>query len=573
MRSFLAPFVAVILLTSVATHAQVAPAPPPMPPQGAMPRDAVAPQKTGTSRLAGRVVSAATGQPLRRALVRAMSPELREGRSVSTDADGRWEIKDLPAGRYNVSISKGGYVTLSYGQKRPFEQGKQVELAEGQTSDKLDVSLPKGSVITGRVLDEFGEPVAGARVAAMRHRYMQGARRLMPAGPMDSTDDLGQYRLHGLSPGDYYVSASSFGGMMMMDVSGDRTGYAETYYPGTSSLQEAQRVSVAASQEASEITFALTPTRVASISGTVTTSTGRPVANEMIVLSPANPAAMFGPMSGMGRTRPDGTFTISNVTAGDYRLEARAVGESDAPSLTGPVVAESATMPITVAGRDITGVSIVTAPTATASGRVVFEGGAPPAFQPGALNIIGTPEVPMMGMLPGGSARVREDWTFEIKGLSGRRLVRIFGAPGSWSLKSVTLDGHDVTDSAIEFKPGDSLTGLEITLTQQMPGITGTVQGERDAPAGDYVVIAYSSDSRKWAFQSRYVRSARPDLSGKFLLRALPPDEYLVVAVDYLEPGEEGDPEVLERLRRAATMVTLNEGESKTISLKLARQP
>lgn len=571
MRTVLCAVIAFVLTAPATVPAQVAPVPGQPTRPAAPPRDGQAQEKTGTARLAGRVLSAETGRPLRRAVVRVMSPELRESRAASTDTDGRWAIGDLPAGRYTVMISKGGYVALQYGQRRPFEQGTPIELADRQTLEKVDVSLPKGSVITGRIVDEFGEPIAGARIAAMRQRFVQGGRRLVPAGSMgtfDQTDDMGQYRLHGLAPGEYYVSASLGGGPM--DVSTDRTGYAETYYPGTASLAEAQRVNVEVGQEASEITFALAPTRVAKISGTVTTSTGRPAANEMVMLAPANPAALFGMFRGMGRTRPDGSFTISNVQPGEYRLQARVAGDEGPMGPGGFPSAEAASVPISVSERDISGLAIVTAPTATARGTIVVEGGGPPGFAPGALRVFATPEQPTM-MFAGGQARVRDDWTFEVKGLEGRRFVRVTGIPPAWAMRSVTLNGRDVTDSALEFRPGENIAGLEVTLTQRMAGISGTVLGERGSPTGDYVVIAFSSDSGKWGPHTRYVRTARPDQSGTFVIKALPPAEYLLVALEYLQPGDEGDPELLETLRRLATPVTVAEGESKTVSLKLSQ--
>ena len=150
-----------------------------MPGMAAPPRDNPQ-EKTGTAVLSGRVVATDTGKPLRRALVRASSQDTPQGRSVSTDADGRWQLKSLPAGSYRVMISKGGYVDISYGQARPFEAGKVLELADGQTIEKIDVSLPRAGVITGRVLDEFGEPLTGARVQPMRYRYVGGQRRLTP---------------------------------------------------------------------------------------------------------------------------------------------------------------------------------------------------------------------------------------------------------------------------------------------------------------------------------------------------------------------------------------------------------
>src|SRR6185503_1762361 len=67
-------------------------------------------------------------------------------------------------------------------------------------------TLPRGSVIAGHVSDEDGDPMPGANVRVMRYQYLQGDRRLTPAGNAQ-TDDKGQYRVWGLMPGDYYVSA------------------------------------------------------------------------------------------------------------------------------------------------------------------------------------------------------------------------------------------------------------------------------------------------------------------------------------------------------------------------------
>src|SRR5947207_13477041 len=100
------------------------------PPQGP-PRDNNQPAKAGTATLSGHVVAAGTGQPLRRAQVRVVAGDIRESRMTTTDADGRNEFKELPAGRYNVMASKGSYVNLQSGQQRPLEAGKPREILDG----------------------------------------------------------------------------------------------------------------------------------------------------------------------------------------------------------------------------------------------------------------------------------------------------------------------------------------------------------------------------------------------------------------------------------------------------------
>ena len=165
-------------------------------------------------------------------------------KTALTDAQGRYEFRELPAGRFNVSVSKSGFVTMQYGQNRPYEPGRPIELAEAQKMDKADVSLPRGSVLAGRVVDEFGEAVAEAEVTAMRMQFMNGKRRLTPSGRNGTTNDLGPVPDLRTAPGEYYVSATLRNmNMMVMDMMGggvggpsgsnQSSGYAATYYPST----------------------------------------------------------------------------------------------------------------------------------------------------------------------------------------------------------------------------------------------------------------------------------------------------------------------------------------------------
>ena len=192
------------------------------------PRD-TQPPKTGTSRIRGRVVAADRGEALRRAVVRLMSPDIREGRSTITDEQGRYEFIDLPAGRYTVSATKSGYLTINFGQRRPNEPGRPLELGDKQVAEKVDFALPRGGIIVGRVLDEFGEPVANAMVQPIMLRLVNGERRPMPSGPMATTPDTGEFRLWGLQPGDYLVLVNSRMMANPQEQTDDRSGYPPTY--------------------------------------------------------------------------------------------------------------------------------------------------------------------------------------------------------------------------------------------------------------------------------------------------------------------------------------------------------
>jgi hypothetical protein len=487
---------------------------------------------------------------------------------VSTDADGRWQIKALPAGSYRVSVSKGGFVEIGYGQKRPFEGGKVLDVAEGQTIEKVDVSLPRAGVITGQVLDEFGEPVTGARVSAMRYRYVGGQRRMSGMGPGDMTDDIGQYRLHGLAPGEYFVSASMTAGLMFGQ-SEDRIGYAPTFFPGTAVQSEAQRVSVSVGQETQQTNIPLSPSRISTISGKAVSASGKPIFRGLLMLGSmgaGNSPTMMGTS-----LKSDGTFLFSSVTPGEYRIQVQHSPNSDDPSMSSQTATEFGSVAVTVSDHDVTNLLVVTSPGATAAGRVTFEGDGKPSIAPQALNLAVVPVEFSMMLMTSGGVRVREDWSFEASALAGQRRFRLNTPPAGWYLKSVTHQGTDITDTGLEFKEGGNVTGLEIVLTRRATELSGAVQDASARPVTDYVVVAFSSDRAKWGFQSRYIQSARPNQEGRFSIKGLPPDDYIVVALDYLEAGEESDPEQLDQWRTKGTPVTLANAEAKALTLKLTQ--
>jgi Carboxypeptidase regulatory-like domain len=555
--------------------------------------------KTGTGRITGRVLSAETGAPVRRAQVRITAPEVGVKTSL-TDADGRFEFKDLPAGRFSITASKSGYVSVGYGQLRPFESGRPIELADKQALDKIDITMPRGGVISGRIVDEFGEPLADALVSAMRQTWANGRRRLTPTGRTSQSNDLGLFRMYGLPPGEYYVSATLRNADMMIDatamfggaVSGasgstPSAGYAPTYYPGTTVAGNAQRVTVAIGQEAQNTDFALTPVRLARITGTVMSSEGKPLEGGMVTATPLNRTgeialAVMG--SSTGRTSKDGTFTINSVSPGDYVLNVRTLriniseGGGDMMMFRSVVGgegadAETASLPITVGGEDLSNVIIVTAKGGSASGRITFEGTSEPPSMTGVRITAAAADIDVVTPGAGGGAAAKADGTFEIKGLSGRRLIRVANLPQGWMLKSVRLNGDDVTDGGVEFKTGQDVSGFEVVATSKLTEINGAATATNGTPLKDYTVVVFADDPQLWNLPStRWVMGARPNQDGRFRLRNMPAATYNIVAVDYIEQGAWGDPELLERLKLRAKRITVSEGGTETVDLKLIDQ-
>jgi len=357
------------------------------------PRDAVnRVEPTGTARIRGRIVSADRGTPIRRASVtlitvmptpsmRGDAPESLPGmrgtlpagrggqpqmpRRATTDLDGKFEFAGLPAGTYRVSASPAQYtsqyLSLTYGASRPSsmywsEPGQSIELKDGESFDKVVISLPRGGIIVGRVTDENAEPLARVQVYTLTFPPgMSGGQR---TGAGTSTDDLGQFRLWGLNTGEYVVVADArMNGYVAPnappETEEERVGYVTTYYPGTLDESTAQRVRVKSGEEIQGIDIRVGQARLYHISGSVVDSKGRPSAGGNAQLM--RRGSVSGSMPLFAMTDGKGQFQMRNVPPGDYRLVFRPQQQNIVPfspdTQREPV--EMASVPISVAGADI----------------------------------------------------------------------------------------------------------------------------------------------------------------------------------------------------------------------------
>ena len=426
---FLPLLVAVVLcLSAVGQGQQPGPGPlggqPPFPGGrgrlGAPPRDN-APPPAGTAKIAGRVVAAETGAPIRRAQINLNSQDSRVSRVIATDSDGNFEIAGLPAGRYRLRVNKGGFVPLEYGQARAFEAGKPLDLTDGQVLNKLDFSLPRGSVITGRITDEYGDALTDVQVQALRYQFVNGERQLVNAGRSERTNDLGEYRLFGLMPGEYVIHATLREGPAVMRDAVEQTGYPGTYFPGVADVGQAQAVTVAIGQELTSIAFPLVPAKFAQVSGIVMSSDGRPLAGAILVVRPrmsgsGSPANLLGG-AGRSQSTADGTFRLSSVPPGEYVLEVQQRPMQPGALQNGFAGLEFASVPLSVSGN-IDNFTVVTTTGVSLSGRVVYEGQSSPraTLQVTTAGGDGTPVLRAMAGRALGGGRVRTDGTFELQG-------------------------------------------------------------------------------------------------------------------------------------------------------------
>jgi hypothetical protein len=549
---------------------------------GIPPRDNAEMPK-GTAKISGRVIAADTGTAIRRAQININSRDANFNRVVATDSDGRYELTALPAGRYRLFVNKAGFVALEYGQARPFEAGKPLDMTAGQVLEKVDFSLPRGSAITGRVTDEYGDPITDVQVEALRYQFVNGERQLVNAGRASQTDDLGAYRIFGLMPGDYVVRASMRPNMPPGPRAADTepTGYPGTYYPGVTDVTQAQTVTAALGQEVSSIGFPLVPARLSRISGTVMASSGQPLVGAAVIIRARGSNALGALRMNIignagGQVRNDGSFQLTNVPPGDYTIDVqqrpqniRNLQDLNLSQL------EFASMPVSVSG-DIDNLTIVTTPGVTVTGRVAYQGQAPPKqnVQVTAAPLAGGPA--SIGALISakalGGGRVNQDGAFELRGIAGPQMIRVQAMPTGWALKSITLEGVDITDTGYDFRPGNNVTGMVITLTDRLTEFTGNVRDARGQPVADYVLVVFPEDAKLWGAQSRFVQTSRPNQNGTFNIKGLPPGRYLSAVVPALENGSQNDPAVLEQLRPRARGFSLTEGQMLNLNLEIPAQ-
>ncbi len=545
MRSVLLPIVGLFLGSSLSV-------------QGPPPRDAPASQ-TGTASLSGRVVAGDTGAPIREATVTISGRNLSASRTVSTDADGRYALTNLPAGQYRLAVrpsgNRAGYLAL--GGPRGDLLASVVELANGEKRSGFDVALPKAGAIYGRVVDEFGEPLSEVRVEALRRGPAGFGRSLGFSGA--STDDRGRFRAFGLEPGDYYLKASLLGGGRLSTAETGE-GYLPTYYPATTDLAEAVVVPLAGGQEYGEVEIRLVRSRTFHLAGIVLGLDGSPTASATVTVAQRTEGGTIGQGHSVDS---DGTFVVSQLTPGTYTVVAAQTGRFEGPT--------SAPRVIVIANADVENLALALTEGVSLNGQIVTEDGAVPAFSPRDLRMTVVPGPPLVRSGPPVYGAVKDDWTFEIPGVRGPVLVRTvgFAAPG-WRLKTVRYRGADISDEPVEFKQPTSPRDLQVVLGNRGAVLSGLVTDAAGRPVPHAWVLLFPAEPEGRSSASLRFRSGGADKDGHYTNPVLPPGDYLVLAFVAPFPFDGGDARAFDRLVPKARRVTLQADETKTLDLTVA---
>ena len=507
------------------------------------------------STIEGVVVKATTDDPLKKAVLTLNKAEERgQSKNATTDASGQFQIKNIEPGRYRLYASRNGYVNQEYGQRATRGSGTILTLTAGQHLKGISFRLIPAAVIAGNVYDEDGEPVAEAEVEALRFRYEKGRRKLMASDNVH-TNDLGEYRLYGLAPGQYYVSASynprRFGRQS------PEAGYAAVYYPGSADPSRASALDLHAGDELPGIDFTLMPAKTFNVKGRVYDAVNsRPGIHTMVLLEPRNTQGRAWTMTSQNFVQdPQGAFELRDVVPGSYYLLAMSTeGDKRYTSREAVEVSDS----------DVEGVSLVIGPGIDLKGRIRVEGNA--ALDPSVLNIWLQSREESMYM--GGSRpSIKPDGTFTISNVAdGDYQLEMWGLPEDFYLKGARAGGSDMLASDLSVSRKQPPGVLEVVLSPIGGRIDGRVLKEDKPFSGATVVLVPEEGRRK---EERLYESTSTDQDGQFSIRGITPGDYTLFAWESVEQGAYQDPEFLRPYKDRGKPIHVDEGNKLNSQLDL----
>jgi len=544
--------------------------------QTAKPSDAV---------VSGLVQKLADSQLIKGARVQLLSLE-DHTRSVTTTTDiaGRFELRGIAPGRYRLRVSHDGFLQQEYGARRAGEAGATLTLRSAQTMSDLVFRMTPSAVIAGRVINEDGEPLQWARVTALREVYSDGKRRLA-AETTSPTNDLGEYRLFGLKPGRYFVSADYHPGVHSctdVDPARDNNApngytvsegvlvpeptpanstapaYVPTFYPNSVDAAKAAPVVIKAGEEISSIEISLALTTAYTVRGRVLNQVGRrPAAGAILTLAPRNTTQSFGlPGRNFTLDGPEGPFAITNVLPGSYVLLAQWFDGG---------TQYQAVQNIDVGNADLNGVNPIIASGIPLRGHLTWDG--PPSTLRDSL-LIFLRETDIDGAA-GASARTQADGSFVAANVyEGTYHVVAAGQSQDAYLEAVRYGAVDgLTDGFTVHRGADA--ALEITLSSKGARVQGAVLDADNLPAVGVSVVLVPNDPHRGDLQ-RY-KVVTTDQNGRYVLRGVAPGDYKLFSWEDLEQNAWQDPEFLRPFEDRGEKLSVEASDQKTVDLGAIR--
>jgi hypothetical protein len=512
--------------------------------------------------LEGVVVKEPGSEPLKKTIINMIGDDREKSSNytATTDAAGRFRMEKIEPGRYTVLLEKTGYVSVN--AKRHASSSMLLTVQAGKDITDLVFRMLPMAVISGRVVDEDGDPMAGVHLSALHNSYTFGHRTLQVQASA-ATDDLGQYRLSGLPPGRYIISATptaNYQRLGMKDASDtpekSDLAYVTTYYPNTPDKSQAVAVEVHPGDEV-PVSFNLVKTNTFHLRGKVVNIPATHTDNGVVVLSSNETESLFNAAA----VEKDGKFELPGVAPGSYTVVFRRLDEQNT---------EVAKTNVVVTNADVNSLVLAPAPPSRIQGRAYVEDGrklnANEVWV--ALKSSDDPD----GQLSQWSEQenyspVSKDGTFEMKNvIPGAYEVEVTFALGKdFFAKKVMAGGKDLTESSLRVNGGATIA-LDVVLASDGAEVDGTVLDSQDKPLSNVTVVAVP-DAEHRKSPSRFIHVSS-DQQGHFLMRAIPPGDYTIIAWEEIEDGAYSDPEVLKKDESSGKQLHLAASSRQTITLK-----
>lgn len=498
----------------------------------------------------GRTTNVVSGDPVRKVKLTLFHTG-QDGKShaAASDAEGRFVFQDVEPGTYHIQAEKAGFLDESLGSP--------LTVAKGQHVKDIEYKLTPQGVITGKVLDDEGEPVRRSSVSAALQPVSGSRQRGISIVASEPANDLGEFRIANLTPGRYILSAiPGFGFMDQPEAKeNERTeAFVATYYPSSLDAGGASAVTVAAGQEVTGANITLQKARVFRVEGKVAGAS----ADIRISLYPRHARnGGFGMGGGFGWVKPDGSFTVFNVQAGAYFLTV-----NSHPSGVPQMVAR---MPVDVTDGNVTGLSVQPLEPVQISGTVRVEGQETIGLLSRAW-LRSADEGPM----PMHPTAIEADGTFKMPGLMpGRYYFSVAPLPYKMYLKSVRIKSQDVLESGLDLSDAQGTVQLDVVLGTKPGAVEGSVSQGSEPVSGANIMLM--PDPLYPAAPSRF-KMAATDQRGSFSMKDVPPGHYRIVALQEAPHFSFGlELGTFEPYAARGTKVSVGEGETARVELTVVK--
>lgn len=520
--------------------------------------------------IAGMVVSANTGELLKKAYVTLSQKGSRGDDSndhtlcATTDAAGHFSIDKIPVGSYDLVVTRANYLRSHYGQDQLDKPGATLSLEPGQKITDLLFRLYRAGIITGKVVDEDGEPVRGASVTTLLHAKVRG-KPLIQRSDNEDTNDLGEYRIAGLEPGRYSVLATPPIEYYVQETPHQFDQYAPIYYSGTTDIARASTIEVKSGDEISGIDFVLTPrppTRAYKVHGRVLNSLADyPDARIVVMLFPRG-SREWGFVSDEKRARADiktGDFEIKDVVPGEY--VAAAVSYAGGKS-------HNVTQNVDVSNADVDGISLVFTRGIDISIRVTLEGKSAGSTADVSIALIPAEDDTAINFSGLQGAVAQPDGSFLLKDVSdGFYSLKVSSKCLECYLKSAKANGIDLLEQGIRVTLGTGPTSIAAVYNSNTGTVTGAVTNKDDLPAPGVLVVLVPDAGSRQKFEP--YKASATDQYGHFEIRGVLPGHYKAFAWEKVDPGAYVDPDFLKPFETKSESFDIAGNEQKSVQLRM----